>query len=155
MQDTAPETEMDRFIDVIVKGDTSALRRFPNVDKMINAHDDEGWTPLMWAAATGQMETAQILLGRGAQTDAQAKKGETALMVAAESNDENILLLLVQAGAKADLKNNAGATVRDILQQDGKDETLAKINAHIAAVATKADQPIIVRKPLTLKKPGL
>ena len=146
---------MDRFIDIIVKGDTDALRTFPNVDKMINARDAEDWTPLMWAAATGQMQTAHVLLGRGAKMDVQSKKGETALMVAAQSCDEPILLLLIHAGAKADLKNNAGETVRDILQQLGHDDTLAKINARIAEVAVRAEQPIMVRKPLTLKKPGL
>lgn len=155
MQQDQPQTDMDRFIDIIVKGDTDALRRFPNVDKMINARDGEDWTPLMWAAATGQTEMAQILLGRGAQMDLQSKKGETALMVAAESCDEKILLLLVHAGAKADLKNKSGSTVRDMLQQQGHDETLARINAHIADAATRAEQPITVRKPLTFKKPGL
>jgi hypothetical protein len=45
--------------------------------------------------------------------------------------------------------------VRDILQQLGSDELLAKINTHVAAVATRAEQPIAVRKPLVLKKPGL
>lgn len=155
MDDNKPQTEIDRFIDIIVKGDTEALRTFPNVDKMINARDDEDWTPLMWASATGQMETAQILLGRGAKMDLQSKKGETALMCAAESCDENILLLLIHAGAKADLKNNAGETVRDILQQLGHDETLAKINERIAEVAIRAEQPITVRRPLTLKKPGM
>lgn len=153
--DTPQQTDTDRFVEIIVKGDTEALRRFPNVDKMINTRDAEGWTPLMWAAATGQMQTAQILLGRGAKMDVQGNKGETALICAAESCDENILLLLIHAGAKADLKNNAGETMRDILQQLGHDETLAKINTHIADVATKAEQPIAVRKPLVLKKPGL
>lgn len=155
MEQNTPQTEMDRFIDIIVKGDTDALRTFPNVDKMINARDAEDWTPLMWAAATGQMQTAQVLLGRGAKMDVQSKKGETALMVAAQSCDEPILLLLIHAGAKADLKNKAGETVRDILQQLGHDDTLAKINARIAEVAVRAEQPIMVRKPLTLKKPGL
>jgi ankyrin repeat protein len=155
MENNAPQTELDRFIDIVVNGDTEALRSFPNVDKMINARDEQDWTPLMWAAATGQMHTAQILLGRGAHMDAQGKKGETALMCAADSNDEAILLLLIHAGAKADLKNHAGETVRDILEQLGSDELLAKINTHVAAVATRAEQPIAVRKPLVLKKPGL
>jgi len=155
MNDDKAKTEIDRFIEIIVSGDTEALRQFPNADKMIDAQDAEGWTPLMWAAATGQAQIAQTLLGRGAKTDVQGKKGETALMCAAEACDEKILLLLIHAGAKADLKNNAGETVRDILQHLGHEETIAKINAHIAEAATKAEQPITVRRPLTLKKPGL
>lgn len=155
MNDNKPETDIDRFMNIVVNGDTEALRTFPNVDEMINAQDEAGWTPLMWAAATGQMHTAQILLGRGAKMDVQSQKGETALMCAAESCDEKILLLLISAGAKADLKNNAGDTVHDILQQLGRDDMLSKINIHIAEAATKAEQPIAVRRPLVLKKPGL
>lgn len=150
-----PQSDFDRFIDLVVRGDTAAMQVFPDIGLHINAQDEEGWTPLLWAAATGQTAAAHILLGRGALVNTQGKKGETALMCAAETCDAGMLMLLARAGAKADIQNHAGETVRDILQQMGRDDLLSKLSLHVAETATRAEQPIAVRKPLVLKKPGL
>ena len=146
---------LERFLEAVPTGDTAALAGFANIEKLINQTDDEGWTPLMWAAATGQEGSARMLLGRRVDINAQSDKGETALMCAAESNDENMLLLLVHAGARADLQNKAGDTLRSILEDNGRPDLIEKINKHIADVATRAEQPIKVSRPLVLKKPGM
>lgn len=148
------EPQFERFLEAVTTGDTDAIRGFTNIENLINKTDDEGWTPLMWAAATGQIESARLLLGRRVNVNAQSDKGETALMCAAESNDENILLLLIHAGARADLQNKAGDTLRSILEDNGRLDLMEKINQHIAEIATRAEQPIKVRSPLVLKKPG-
>lgn len=145
----------ESFLEAVTTGDTAALGGFANIEKLINQRDDEGWTPLMWAAATGQEETARMLLGRRVEINAQSDKGETALMCAAESNDEKMILLLIKAGARADLQNKAGDTLRSILEDNGRSDLVEKINKHIADVATRAEQPIKVRSPLVLKKPGM
>eukprot|EP00941_MAST-03F_sp_MAST-3F-sp1_P003318 g3318.t1 len=49
----------------------------------INVQDDKGYTPLLCALRSGQMEMAQILLCAGADVNVKTKKGETVLQLAA------------------------------------------------------------------------
>jgi len=146
------QTAYEKAIQMAATGDVKALRVLPQLDKIINRADDEGWTLLMWAAATSQHETAQFLLGRGAKMDHQGKKGETALICAAETADEKIMALLLNAGARLDLKSNKGQSAFDILKTLGEDTLADTLNERMAKQAVKLDHGIAVRSPLVLRK---
>jgi ankyrin repeat protein len=74
-------------------------------------------TPLMAAAAFGNIETAQILLAAGAEVNAQSKEGLTPLMDGALGGNPEILMLLLNAGANPTLKSKDGKTALDYARQ--------------------------------------
>ena len=49
----------------------------------VNANDKEGWTALMYAAGSGNVECVKNLIAAGANVHAKNNNGRTALMIAA------------------------------------------------------------------------
>lgn len=108
----------------------------------INAKDEDGTTPLIYAACFGKYEMAQALLTAGAKTEGQdsrkeafspskKKKGRilfclsnylldgwTALMWATTNNHESLVKLLLDHGASAQTKSAKGRTVFDFVKND-------------------------------------
>ncbi|MEW6533968.1 MAG: ankyrin repeat domain-containing protein [Thermodesulfobacteriota bacterium] len=54
-------------------GDLGRAEKLLRNGENINASDALGWTPLLWACATGQTEMVRFLLERGAQTEARGQ----------------------------------------------------------------------------------
>ena len=78
-----------------------------------NAQDNDGLTPLMWAAERNQNpEVTTTLLKAGADVKAADKDGETALMHAAASSQENLDVInaLLKAGAAVNARSKGGWT---------------------------------------------
>ncbi len=69
-----------------------------SVKKFIGEFDAAGRTPLMYAAAKGNVATARALLEMGADVNAQNAFGDTALRVAASEGTLDIAKLLMAAG---------------------------------------------------------
>ena len=67
----------------------------------VNARDDDGVTPLMDAARTGQLEAARTLVAAGADINAAAEDGDTAMTLATLNEKEEIIqyLLYVQSSS--------------------------------------------------------
>ena len=66
----------------------------------INARDNRGTTPLMKAAATGNLEAAQALVDAGADVNAMNSDGKTAITLAAEKMPNPVIQYLIAHGAK-------------------------------------------------------
>src|SRR5262245_42199132 len=60
-----------------------------------NDKDDDGQTPLMWAAAKGQTAVFVLLWSQGALANERDSQGRTALMLAAAGNHPRIIDLLL------------------------------------------------------------
>src|SRR5207253_6407339 len=66
----------------------------------VNAANQEGWRPLMWAVLGGQVEIVRLLIERGADLEARDNNGQTALFKAADRRDAEITNLLLAAGCE-------------------------------------------------------
>ena len=62
-----------------IRDNAAAILALRNEDPRINAGDENGWTPLHWAAVLENAESVDALLARGANPNAQAKNDETDL----------------------------------------------------------------------------
>lgn len=78
----------------------------------VEAKDDTRRTALIWAAATGKTELADILLSgnRRADTSASNNRGRTALMFASENNHVEVVQRLLLAGADSRAVSDGGWT---------------------------------------------
>lgn len=78
-----------------------------------------GWTPLHYAATTGQAEVIEFLLESNAYIDAASENGTTPLMLAARGNQTRAARLLVERGADPSLRNDAGLGAPEYLMRAG------------------------------------
>ncbi|KAG0327968.1 hypothetical protein BGZ99_006467 [Dissophora globulifera] len=86
-------------------------------------HDEDGTTPLIYAACFGHTEIAFMLLEAGALIDARDKFGWTALVWATNNKHENIVRLLLELGASTSAQTAKGHTIVDFLRHDPNDNT--------------------------------
>lgn len=78
----------------------------------IDARDNLGNTPLLYAADHDRLEMAKLLMDMGAQIDAENKNGMTALMIAAKDGEVEMVRTLLARGANP---NKSDYTGRDAL----------------------------------------
>lgn len=78
----------------------------------VNAKDNAGWTPLMWAAHAGSAEIARMLLEvKNVDVNVQCDKGRTALSRAAEKPCLEIVTMLLEREDLVDM---------DVEDEDGR-----------------------------------
>ena len=81
-------------------GDAEVIEALPRagVRKLLDELDAADRTPLMYAAAKGNVQTAKLLIEMGANVNARNSTGDTALRVAASDGTLQIARLLLEAG---------------------------------------------------------
>jgi murein DD-endopeptidase MepM/ murein hydrolase activator NlpD len=86
----------------------------------VNAQDEYGQTPLMYAASSStNPDILAALLKAGATINAQTSAGWTALMYAArDTKNLETALLLMNAGADPSLKNGEGQSAADLARSN-------------------------------------
>lgn len=102
-------------------GDAEAVAAKLAEGVQVDARDQYGQTPLMYAASAGS-STAVLgeLLGAGADINAQTDAGWTALMYAArDAQDLNVVLYLLNAAADPTLRNSDGQSAADVSRENG------------------------------------
>ena len=100
------------FFDLAQTGTPQDVQAAIKKGAKVNARDEDGWTPLMYAAAGNENYLVSIvLLAAGADIKAKAKDGTTPLMCAAgnQKNPENMIIALLDAGVDAKAKDNDGS----------------------------------------------
>jgi Ankyrin repeats (3 copies)/Ankyrin repeats (many copies) len=80
-------------------GQTARVKELLAAGAMVNTTDRRGFTPLMWACASGSGAIARELIDNGAAVDSRAGDGTTPLMLAAANGSLEIARALVLKGA--------------------------------------------------------
>lgn len=135
-----PGTEVDAQA---LNGNTALMmaaykRNLPAVQALLvkgAAVNRTGWTPLHYAAASGDDEITLLLLQRGAKVDAVSplKSGAyTPLMMAAREGHDLTAKLLIDHGADPRRKNSEGLTAVELAERAGRNTVAASIAQHIA-----------------------
>jgi uncharacterized protein len=76
----------------------------------VNAQDSQGWTPLMFAAKTGNINVVELLINKGAIIDQKDRSKETALNFAATFGHGGIVQILLSKGAEVNGRSIMGQT---------------------------------------------
>jgi ankyrin len=76
----------------------------------IRARSKGGFTPLLFAARVGDVESAKLLLAAGANVNETAPNGMTPLLLASASGQENLGIFLLDRGADPNARDMLGAT---------------------------------------------
>jgi ankyrin repeat protein len=87
----------------------------------VNAKDNQGFTPLHFAAQEFLPEIARILVGKGADVNAQDEDGNSVLWRAIFSSGgrNEVARFLLESGARDDLANHEGVTPRALAERLG------------------------------------
>jgi hypothetical protein len=83
-----------------------------------------GWTPLHYAASSGQVGIAKLLLEHSAYIDAESPNATTPLMMAAMYGTPEVVKLLIEEGADLSLKNQLGMTALDFAKQASRKDAI-------------------------------
>ena len=89
----------------IKKNDVNQLKRLILAEANVNAQDEEGRTPLHWAADHGHLECLRELIKSGADVNAQECAGWTPLHWAAGEGHLECLRELIKAGSNVNFQN--------------------------------------------------
>ncbi len=123
-----------------IKGQQQLVTQLLKRDAAVNK---TGWTPLHYAATSGQLTIMKVLLDNYAFIDAQSPNGTTPLMMAAMYGSGEAVKLLLAEGADTTMKNQLGMTAVDFANKAGRAEAASLITA---AAAARANAPKAVPK---------
>lgn len=86
----------------------------------LEAKDNNGWTPLLYACRNTQIEAANILIERGSSVKARSHDGMTACMLSAMDGGDRLVMDLVAKSAPIDKKDDRGWTLLFVACSDGR-----------------------------------
>ena len=89
------------LIEAIKSGNRASVAEMIESGAEINQQDKQGWTPLNWAAGSGQLEIVDLLLERGADPLAVGRDLRTPQMIALAAGHAEVVKRLRQAEADA------------------------------------------------------
>ena len=112
------------------EGDLEDVRRHLQRGVGLEAKDENGRTPLLWAAMGGRNLVAEALIELGADVNAKGNLGETALHGAAFRGATEVAELLIDNGADVNAKNRYGATPLTVALSKSQADMVALLKRH-------------------------
>ena len=97
---TCEAASAENFSDVCKTGTPEQIKAMIDAGADVNAKDEHGMTPLMWAAQNQNSDVIAALLKAGADLNAKDGKGNTALDRARAYKNEKAATALIKAGAQ-------------------------------------------------------
>ncbi|VTU20820.1 ankyrin repeat protein [Variovorax sp. SRS16] len=119
-----------------IKGEQAVVTRLLERDAAVNK---PGWTPLHYAATSGQLTIMKQLLDHYAFIDAQSPNGTTPLMMAAMYGSAEAVKLLLDEGADTQMKNEQGMTALDFAQRGQRPDAVELLTAAMRGKKPPAD----------------
>lgn len=89
-------------------GKVEIVKFLPHAKAILEAKDDDGWTPLMYACAQQRADVVELLLDAGADLATKTSTARTPLHVASEEGVTAIVNLLVSTGADTNATDSDG-----------------------------------------------
>ncbi|KAK0141614.1 Usher syndrome type-1G [Merluccius polli] len=132
----------DRYHRAARDGYLDLLREATRRD--LNAPDEDGMTPTLWAAYHGNLEALRLVVGRGGKPDKCDMWGNTPLHLAAANGHHNCLSFLVSFGANVWCLDNDYHTPLDMAATKSHMECVRYLDS-IAAKQTTLN-PKLVKK---------
>ncbi|KAL8659763.1 MAG: hypothetical protein Q9226_000259 [Calogaya cf. arnoldii] len=125
-------------------GDIERVRRVlqgkakPFVD--VNAADEEGRAPIIYASCFGHEDVVEALIQAGADVDKKDRNQWTALMWAMTNRHKNIAKILLDNGASSTVKSSSGRTAFDLPAPNSEiSDFLHQNGYHIGDVGVEDD----------------
>ena len=106
---------------------------------LVSSKDDNGATPLHYAAQNGHKEMVALLLADKADVNAKANNGETPLHFASFRGLKGVAEVLLRNKAEVNAKDDHGATPLHYAAQEGHKEVVRLLLANKADVNVKAN----------------
>lgn len=119
----------------------AAIKGYPELAQKLIARDADvnktGWTPLHYAASSGQLLIIAMLIESNAYIDAESPNGTTPLMMAAMYGSAAAVKFLLQEGADPQIKNQLGLNALQFAQQAKRQDVAEAIAASIRSKLPK------------------
>ncbi|KAF1386419.1 hypothetical protein PFLUV_G00094630 [Perca fluviatilis] len=117
---------------------------------LADVSDENGFTPLHFAAAHGHSSCVEVLLSAGAAVDSAAAGGLTSLFLACEAGVLDCVRVLLRAGADRSRTTTDGCTALHATVRSGHVDTLRLLLCH----PTQGDPTVTPDPPTTLALPA-
>jgi ankyrin repeat protein len=119
---------------------TEAYRRLGWTNDVVRVTPEGGYTALLFAARTGDLDTARLLVARGADVNEATKEDGSALIIASRGGFEDLALFLLEKGADPKATDGSGVSAMHYAVRDGlKVLTGGRTQAAPAKKVTVAD----------------
>lgn len=86
-----------QLIDAVKTGQIAKVEEALNAGADINQQDEQGWTPLNWAAGRGDLEIVKVLIDQGADVSRVGRDQRTPYKIALAAKHVDVARLLKQA----------------------------------------------------------
>jgi uncharacterized protein len=90
------------LIAAVKSGNTPLIKTLIQSRTDVNQQDDQGWTPLNWAAAKGNSEVVKLLLQKGADVFKTGRDLRTPAMIALAAGQAKTAEILLEAESKVE-----------------------------------------------------
>lgn len=120
----------ERFMEMVARGDTDAVRMLLYKGAQVNSQDRFGNTPLMNAAMRGNREMVDLLLQYRADVKLTNNFGLNALMIAVDKRHHRLVEVLLDFGMPVYALDKEGRSALDLAMANNDEEMIQLLQKH-------------------------